>query len=287
MATATPPLSKGGGDAGSATSYTSGTRLAPATQQTSPRPAPAGVDSVVSALGHALKSTPPASPSASSSFKPSSVSSSSSASSSSFLEGYQPLYFSPEVFNRPDFDVAEFISDCRRRVPLENVLESLQEYSASLQNELVQLINRDYASFVSLSTTLVGLDEVIQNLRTPLSQMRHRIVLVQGGIDEYLTQLNQKLEEKQDVAAKKECLELFVNVYESIAKIETMLHIDGKEALEDLPEGSHRSVPSMDKSAKEQQICNILMNADEETSKLIQVIHRSASCLILSRYNSN
>lgn len=91
----------------------------------------------------------------------------------------------------------EFIADCRRRVPLESVLKDLEEYSASLQNELIVLINQDYTDFVSLSTNLVGLDGVIHNLRLPLASMKHRLTGVRNVLDHHVTQLNAKLQEKQ------------------------------------------------------------------------------------------
>jgi len=184
-------------------------------------------------------------------------------------ERYQPLCFGQEAFNRPDFAVDEFISDCRRRVPLESVLHDLQEYSSSLQNELVQLINRDYASFVSLSTTLVGLDDVIGNLRMPLSQMKLKIEAVQACLDAYLLELKSRLKEKQAVAAKKECLELFVHVHESIHKIEALLHIDEKKKKEG--DDTDELSDSDGQRGKGKQIAAILMKADADTSKLIQV----------------
>lgn len=186
-------------------------------------------------------------------------------------ERYQPLCFSQEAFNRSDFDVDEFIADCRRRVPLESVLHDLQEYSSSLQNELVQLINRDYASFVSLSTTLVGLDEVIRNLRMPLNHMKQQIEAVQACLNAYLRELKGRLKEKQNVASKKECLELFVHVHESIHKIEALLHIEDKKKKDEEQQLNDHLSDSDGQRGKGKQIAAILMKADADTSKLIQV----------------
>ena len=40
---------------------------------------------------------------------------------SSWSSSFQPLCFSKDALNRPNFDVDLFIADCRRRVPLESV----------------------------------------------------------------------------------------------------------------------------------------------------------------------
>ena len=65
-----------------------------------------------------------------------------------------------------------FIADCRKRVPLESVRTDLREYSSSLENELVELINKDYTDFVNLSSNLAGIDEVLNELREPLCKIK-------------------------------------------------------------------------------------------------------------------
>lgn len=54
-----------------------------------------------------------------------------------------------------DFDVDRFVSDCRRRVQLEELREDLELYYKLLKTAMVELINKDYADFVNLSTNLV------------------------------------------------------------------------------------------------------------------------------------
>ena len=89
--------------------------------------------------------------------------------------GYQPLCFTKESFQTDSFKVDSFINDCKKRVPLDSVLADLREYSASLDTELVELINKDYTEFVNLSSNLVGIDKVINDLRAPLHIIKHEI----------------------------------------------------------------------------------------------------------------
>lgn len=59
------------------------------------------------------------------------------------------------VDSQDDFDVDRFVSDCRRHVQLEELREDLELYYRLLKTAMVELINKDYADFVNLSTNLV------------------------------------------------------------------------------------------------------------------------------------
>lgn len=60
------------------------------------------------------------------------------------------------VLFQADFDVDHFVSDCRKRVQLEELREDLELYYKLLKTAMVELINKDYADFVNLSTNLVS-----------------------------------------------------------------------------------------------------------------------------------
>lgn len=55
------------------------------------------------------------------------------------------------------FDVDNFVMECRRRVPLETLRDDLNTYLKILRSAMIELINKDYADFVNLSTNLVRL----------------------------------------------------------------------------------------------------------------------------------
>jgi len=67
---------------------------------------------------------------------------------------------------QPDFDVDHFVSDCRKRVQLEELREDLELYYKLLKTAMVELINKDYADFVNLSTNLVSLTELYYVVQT-------------------------------------------------------------------------------------------------------------------------
>ncbi|XP_058993865.1 conserved oligomeric Golgi complex subunit 2-like [Mustela lutreola] len=72
-------------------------------------------------------------------------------------KGPDSLCFDKDEFMKEDFDVDQFVSDCRKRVQLEELRGDLELYYKLLKIAMVELINKDYADFVNLSTNLVNL----------------------------------------------------------------------------------------------------------------------------------
>ena len=66
------------------------------------------------------------------------------------------LYYVMLLFFQDDFHVDQFVVECRRRVALETLQEDLNIYLKTLQSAMIELINKDYADFVNLSTNLVS-----------------------------------------------------------------------------------------------------------------------------------
>ena len=66
-----------------------------------------------------------------------------------------PLSLS-SLCSQDDFDVDQFVADCRKQVQLEEMREDLEMYYKLLKTAMVELINKDYADFVNLSTNLVS-----------------------------------------------------------------------------------------------------------------------------------
>ena len=67
----------------------------------------------------------------------------------------EPLCFSTEQFLKPDFNVDEFVAHCRKNVTAECLRDDLEAYFRTLKSAMVDLINNDYADFLSLSSNLV------------------------------------------------------------------------------------------------------------------------------------
>ncbi|XP_044923295.1 conserved oligomeric Golgi complex subunit 2-like isoform X1 [Mustela putorius furo] len=50
---------------------------------------------------------------------------------------------------------------------------------------MVDLINKDYADFVNLSTNLVGMDKALNELSVPLGQLREVLVIVEQIVESH------------------------------------------------------------------------------------------------------
>ncbi|KAI9110976.1 hypothetical protein K1719_018096 [Acacia pycnantha] len=94
-----------------------------------------------------------------------------------------PLWFKPTSFLSPDFDFESYILELRTIVPFDTLRFELQNYLSSLNHELIDLINRDYADFVNLSTKLVDVDAAVVHMRAPLVELRDKIEQFRGSVE--------------------------------------------------------------------------------------------------------
>lgn len=88
---------------------------------------------------------------------------------------------------------------------------------------MIDLINEDYADFVSLSANLVGLDQSIDAIQNPLEKFRDEIAGIQSMIDENIHEINIKLETKRKLRELKRNLQSLKKVYETTQKLEDLL----------------------------------------------------------------
>ena len=94
---------------------------------------------------------------------------------------------------KPDFEVDKFILNCKKKVGLENLKEDLDLYLKVIRSAMIELINKDYADFVNLSTNLVGMDKAITNLSVPLSQLKEEVLTVQTAMDGAIKAVEEKI----------------------------------------------------------------------------------------------
>ncbi|XP_070981649.1 conserved oligomeric Golgi complex subunit 2-like isoform X3 [Oncorhynchus clarkii lewisi] len=117
-------------------------------------------------------------------------------------KGPDSLCFDKDVFMKDDFDVDQFVADCRKHVQLEEMREDLEMYYKQLKTAMVELINKDYADFVNLSTNL--------NLRT--------------SVNEVVQAIDNQLSKQDDLQNKKINVMKLIQVVRSVEKIEKILH---------------------------------------------------------------
>lgn len=87
----------------------------------------------------------------------------------------------PQLTSTEPFDVDSFLLS-RSNLSLQDLRSELRGYLAELKEELVQLINDDYAAFISLSTDLKGEGVRLDRIHQPLGGLKDEIeVCVSNG----------------------------------------------------------------------------------------------------------
>ncbi|KAL2770705.1 conserved oligomeric Golgi complex subunit 2 isoform 2 [Daubentonia madagascariensis] len=139
-------------------------------------------------------------------------------------KGPDTLCFDKDVFMKEDFDVDHFVSDCRKRVQLEELRDDLELYYKLLKTAMVELINKDYADFVNLSTNLVGMDKALNQLSVPLGQLREEVLSLRSSVSEGIRAVDERMSKQEDIRKKKMCVLRLIQVIRSVEKIEKILN---------------------------------------------------------------
>ena len=80
--------------------------------------------------------------------------------------------------------------------PLKHLARDLELYGQRLNKQLVDLLNRDYADLISLSSSLVGTRESIQTINTHLNGLRSRAESVEEHVQQAFRDMEEKLQEQ-------------------------------------------------------------------------------------------
>ncbi|XP_059000046.1 conserved oligomeric Golgi complex subunit 2-like isoform X1 [Mustela lutreola] len=133
-------------------------------------------------------------------------------------KGLDSLCFDKDEFMKEDFDVDHFVSDCRKRVQLEELRGDLELYYKLLKIAMVELINKDYADFVNLSTNLVGMDKALNQLSVPLGQLRE-VLSFRSSVSEGIRAVDERMCKQEDIRKKKVIVEQIVESHPDGLKI--------------------------------------------------------------------
>lgn len=134
-----------------------------------------------------------------------------------------PLWFKSNLFLSPNFDSESYISELRTFVPFETLRSELQAHLSSLNHELIDLINRDYADFVNLSTKLVDVDAAVVRMRAPLLELREKIDGFRATVEGSLVALQNGLKQRSEAASAREVLELLLDTFHVVSKVEKLI----------------------------------------------------------------
>ncbi|XP_075661883.1 conserved oligomeric Golgi complex subunit 2 [Castanea sativa] len=134
-----------------------------------------------------------------------------------------PLWFKPSLFLSANFDSESYISELRTFVPFDTLRSELESHRAALNHELIDLINRDYADFVNLSTKLVDVDASVVRMRAPLLELREKIEQYRASVDRSLVALKNGLKQRSEAASAKETLQILLDTFHVVSKVEKLI----------------------------------------------------------------
>ncbi|KAE8668942.1 elongation factor 1-delta 1-like isoform X1 [Hibiscus syriacus] len=180
-----------------------------------------------------------------------------------------PMWLKPSLFLSPDFNSESYIAELRTFVPFDTLRSEFQAHLSSLNHELIDLINRDYADFVNLSTKLVDVDSAVLRMRAPLLEIRDKIQGFRGAVESSLTSLKNGLSQRAEATAAREVLELLLDTFHVVSKVEKLIK-ELPSASSDLSNGD---VDSIQKSnALNSHVENGTANIRETQSMLLERI---------------
>ncbi|EYU23122.1 hypothetical protein ABFS82_09G064900 [Erythranthe guttata] len=141
-----------------------------------------------------------------------------------FGDPIEDSHLNPSKFSDPEFDPESYISDLRTFVPFDTLRSELRSHLGALKHELVDLINRDYVDFVSLSTKLVDVDAAVVRMRAPLLEIKEKILNFRGSVDFSLAALQSRRKQRSQADETREVLELLLDTFHAVSKVEKMIN---------------------------------------------------------------
>lgn len=157
---------------------------------------------------------------------------------SSDTEDDTPLPFPTALpradFLAPNFDPAAYLSALpHRHQTLEDLRSDLRDRSATISGELLELVNSNYTTFLSLGSELNGGDEKVQDVKVALMGFRRAVDEVKTKVATRRTQTEELTTELRDVRSDIEQGRRMLEAAERLSSLEQRLTLDS------LPKGTN------------------------------------------------
>ncbi|CAF4174023.1 unnamed protein product, partial [Rotaria sp. Silwood2] len=127
--------------------------------------------------------------------------------------------FDRDELSTADFNVDAFVVKYKREVGLEKLRDDLDLFLRVLKSSMVELINRDFADFLNLSTNLVGFDKSITTLKNPLTAMKTDIMKINETLSIQRQEIEEKLREQKGIRQRKQVIQSIIDVQKSIQQL--------------------------------------------------------------------
>lgn len=137
--------------------------------------------------------------------------------------GPAEICFDKNEFMKKTFTVDEFLQEHRNAATLETMRDDLGVYLKVLRSAMIELINEDYADFVNLSSNLVGLDQSIGSIQSPLNSLQDEIIEVRTTLENTMQEITDCLEQKRQLREQLKSVKSLKSARQSMAKLRQLL----------------------------------------------------------------
>ncbi|EEY69412.1 conserved oligomeric Golgi complex subunit, putative [Phytophthora infestans T30-4] len=134
--------------------------------------------------------------------------------------------FDEEDFSGETFEVGTFLEDCRTHSPMETIHQDLKQFQTALENQLVAIINEDYAEFLQLSSKLKGVDEAVSSVRAPILAVLKRVDEVQSAMIALQNKMQKQLQTARELQQQESNLQLSIQISQKLLLLEELLEIE-------------------------------------------------------------
>ncbi|TGZ84803.1 hypothetical protein EX30DRAFT_392221 [Ascodesmis nigricans] len=122
------------------------------------------------------------------------------------------------------FSPHEFLASLRNRhQTLEDLRSELRTRSQDLERELVELVNRDYADFIGLGSSVKGGEQRVEDLKMGLLSFRREVEGVVAKLMKAREEVERELRAKEAIRKKKTLARNLLTVAQRIEELSTLL----------------------------------------------------------------
>lgn len=142
-----------------------------------------------------------------------------------------PAPLSRDAFTAPGpFDPHAFLRTLHNRhQTLEDLRAELRQRSRAIEEELVELVNRDYGDFIGLGMALEGGEGRVEDLRVGVLGFRRKVEGLRGELVAGVGEVEAGIREAEGVGREKETVARLIAVGKKIDELEGVLGIGGEE----------------------------------------------------------
>ncbi|KAK9370127.1 oligomeric golgi complex component, COG2-domain-containing protein [Lipomyces kononenkoae] len=134
-------------------------------------------------------------------------------------------------FSSPEnFDPDAFLVSQHRYQRLEDLQKQLKNWSNILQQELVKLINRDYADFVGLGKSVGDGPAKISDMKLVVIAFRREVEGISSRLNSVIREMDELLQKKRALREKENLGRALIIYAQGLLELEIALHINSSSA---------------------------------------------------------